>query len=371
MILRHIIFLGCLALLMAGCGFGHAPRLIGTADSGLLEPDSRIGPYCGPYCMYGSMRLLGSEVEAANLIKAEYFNAQKGSNLSDLKRMAKDNGFHTLSLSNLNWDSLRSLPPPVILHLDRGRYKNYDHYVVYAGTSGGKPLIYDPPNALRGVPLADLLVDWDGIGVVVAKEPVANYTVYFWYWARLCAMFCVLLLAVAVLGKSVLTHPPVSIARTNVLREFLFIGGIALSATFIFHMYAPVGFYANQPALNKVYVDSLKSLLPKVDAERVERLMQDPGVVVVDARWRVDFDKGHLPAATSVEPDANLERVRESTGTFGKQARFIVYCQSSSCDYALRVAQLLQLAGYHNILYFKEGWLGWLEHEAMKPKASL
>lgn len=95
------------------------------------------------------------------------------------------------------------------------------------------------------------------------------------------------------------------------------------------------------------------------------------GAIVIDARTREDFEKGHLktpgdPPVLNVEPhnvEANLNRLMSVS-----DRPFLIYCNSEECKLGEELYVALEPYGFSNMRIYFAGWKG-LE-EAKMPAIS-
>jgi hypothetical protein len=121
------------------------------------------GGYCGIYCLYGTMKFFGVNVEPDEMIKPEYIGSAKGSSLAELKKCAESHGIYALPVSRLYTKDLRRLSLPMIIHTKSSlSSKAYDHYELFLGSRQGRALVYDPPNPIELVEFWTMAPRWDG-----------------------------------------------------------------------------------------------------------------------------------------------------------------------------------------------------------------
>jgi rhodanese-related sulfurtransferase len=92
----------------------------------------------------------------------------------------------------------------------------------------------------------------------------------------------------------------------------------------------------------------------------IQTALLQKNAVLVDARARADFDRGHAPGAVSqpVEPgDIVLSRL---FSLIPREKKIIIYCQNSRCQKASRLARILRQNNYpaETIYIFEPGWEG-------------
>ncbi|MDR2367419.1 MAG: hypothetical protein LBF58_04800 [Deltaproteobacteria bacterium] len=105
------------------------------------------------------------------------------------------------------------------------------------------------------------------------------------------------------------------------------------------------------------------------EADELERLMELPGAILLDARDPVLFQLGHIPKAQSLPADELasrlgpfLERAKARPGqSQGDLAPVITYCSESLCPLAGRLASALAEAGLKNVFVYVPGFDDWLD----------
>jgi hypothetical protein len=116
------------------------------------------GPYCGLYCVYGALQILGKEVPFESLLRPKYMKSREGSSIEELKTAFIDAGIDAVAMEGLSGASLHAVTRPMILHVaSDGQLREYDHWVLFCGIERGLARILDAPNAMEQVPIADLL----------------------------------------------------------------------------------------------------------------------------------------------------------------------------------------------------------------------
>jgi rhodanese-related sulfurtransferase len=81
--------------------------------------------------------------------------------------------------------------------------------------------------------------------------------------------------------------------------------------------------------------------------------------VFVDARHEMFYKQQHIPGALHVYfKNAEVNPALES---MDKERSYIVYCKSSRCDQAHRLARAMFTAGFKKIAIFTGGMVDWLD----------
>ena len=95
------------------------------------------------------------------------------------------------------------------------------------------------------------------------------------------------------------------------------------------------------------------------DLKEAVRLYKEEGAIFADARHATDFEAGHIKGAINLyvmDQDAWLPGFLYATNP---TAMIITYCDGASCHLATELAELLQLNGFGNVHYLKNGWSRW------------
>ena len=137
-------------------------------------------------------------------------------------------------------------------------------------------------------------------------------------------------------------------------------GLLAAATALVFHWTRDAGFLVNANATASIQDAHFEDFLPLVDAAKLRRLLKS-NPIVVDARLPNDYAAGHIGDAINVPVNAPDDERAKALGKLPRKTKTVVYCQSASCSYALRVAEDLHAEGFENILLFKGGWREWQE----------
>jgi rhodanese-related sulfurtransferase len=89
-------------------------------------------------------------------------------------------------------------------------------------------------------------------------------------------------------------------------------------------------------------------------------LQMGPRVLWVDARRRIEFDRGHIPGAVLLNED-EWERLLDGfLDAWKRGSLVVVYCSSVSCDASRGVASRLKKeVRIENVHVLKGGWEEW------------
>ena len=209
-----------------------------------------------------------------------------------------------------------------------------------------------------------LIPNWDGYGLLVSKGPIESDHLLSPAKRRFWGCVTVALLGILLLHV-VKKKVPVSwfeMPRRRLVMSIGQSGGLCVVALAlgIFLQSVSAGGYLGDPnavaSIQKAYAGVF---IPKVSESAAERLLGS-GAVFVDARFSRDYKDGHLQDALNVPVDNNDVERAAIMAPVSKNARLVVYCQSSGCAFAEKVALQLIDDGFKDIAIFKGGWNKWV-----------
>jgi rhodanese-related sulfurtransferase len=99
--------------------------------------------------------------------------------------------------------------------------------------------------------------------------------------------------------------------------------------------------------------------VPLVSLEEAREIVEAGSHLVLDARTRVQFRKGHLPGAFSVPQTEAVTALGEVQMLMTKDQPILVYCAESGCDEGLLLCLLLRQQGYRKTALFLDGYRPW------------
>jgi rhodanese-related sulfurtransferase len=108
---------------------------------------------------------------------------------------------------------------------------------------------------------------------------------------------------------------------------------------------------------------SWQSPIPPSQMVSVDQARQLGNTVIwVDARPDVDFARGHVPGAISLNEDRWSELLPQLLTAWSPEKKVVVYCSAQSCDLAREVAERLRNeAQLPDVFVLEGGWEGWLK----------
>jgi rhodanese-related sulfurtransferase len=324
------------------------------------------GPYCGVYCLYSASRLLGINVDFEDLFKPEYISSYKGSTFSDLVSAANRYDIYAEPIQKFTVYDLHNAKDIIILHMKSiPTSKTFEHFSLFIGVDNGKAIIFDPPNKPSRVSFRELAPLWDGTGLIVSDVPI-DLSAYVSSSRKRYASYLLAVLVVVLVIRKVMKHESSRFStlgkRKRMLitsKEVVIICVVAIMAGIFYHYFSEIGFLSNREGTKTITKAYEGSFIPEVSLDDFVSTVHQGNAVLIDARFKLAFDKSHISNAVNIPVSSSHEKVQNIMSEVGKNESLIVYCQSKGCVYDQKIAIKLIELGYSNVSIFKDGWRGW------------
>lgn len=328
--------------------------------------------FCGLYCLYTVIKLSGKTIDFRELVKPEYLG-YRGSSIMGLKQAAEMYGLYAAPISGFSSNALINCTSPVILHVKSEGSNKYDHYELFLGIRNKKALILDPPNnPLKILSFAEIEPFWDGNGLIISSQPIDLDAVFAPDRKRFVLYASLTIIAILILKWAKRFMPPtlfdtrfkkigLSIAQSSGLIVTALLIGI------VYHFVNDTGFLTNANATASFQEAHQGNFFPKLTEREVEQLL-DTDTIFIDARLSHDFEAGHIESAISVPVNSTDEERHKIMTHISKEVRIVLYCQSSGCQFAEKVAKELKNDGFTNISIYKGGWADWTTKNSKKKE---
>jgi rhodanese-related sulfurtransferase len=99
-----------------------------------------------------------------------------------------------------------------------------------------------------------------------------------------------------------------------------------------------------------------------ISLENAEQLFHGGGAVILDARSRDEYSRGHIRGSRSLplqDVDLYLE---EAAGDVSPGTPIITYCDGEACSLSHDLAKVLEEFGFEDVRVLVNGWTLWLEN---------
>jgi rhodanese-related sulfurtransferase len=331
-----------------------------TAEGGSLKRkrslDTSGGPYCGIYSLYAALRAVDIDVRFEDLVSSKYVGSIQGSSLAELRQAARDFGAHAEAFEGMTANSLRTAGQPIVLHVRRPGYKTaYAHWILFLGTEGNQARIVDPPYGEEWIELAELLALWDGVGLVVAREPPSRLGLFWSSWLEQLILLMVVAVGMAVAARLWNRQRYFARYRSPVLGLVI----VSVVTAVVWHVFHDEGYIFNRSARALVAAQHFEAALPVITFDEFQSLARESDVTMIDARLSEDYERGSIPGAINLPVIAGLSERSEVLRNVPSSHRVVVFCQSTSCEWADVVASDLVFRGYNNVVVYRGGFSEW------------
>lgn len=102
-------------------------------------------------------------------------------------------------------------------------------------------------------------------------------------------------------------------------------------------------------------------IIPTIDTPSLKGIYQEERGLIIDARYRNDYDSSHIPGSVSLPRYSFGEEFQRLRPTLEKHfdGPIIVYCTDNPCQDSLYVARALVHLGYKNVFHYPGGFEEW------------
>jgi rhodanese-related sulfurtransferase len=337
----------------------------------LPSTSQEAGPYCGIASVYGALRAVGINVSFSSLVDKEFIGSKSGSSTKELIVAVQANGAHAVALTNMSTESLRAMSYPVILHVASRKSHashRFDHWVLFLGVVGDQARIAEPLHEVKSISFASLLALWDGLGILVSKDPVPLLSLWSTELLLVTSTLATILLV------AILLCWPVQIAiracTSNIRLQFLdstlrlttlLVTAFVFCA--LFQIAEGDSFLENPIAVHMVTAAYFPNKAPRIELAQLLNHLNAKDAILLDARYSSAFELGAIPGAFNVPVDSEESMRSQVLGAIDKRYPIIVYCQSTGCPFADDLVESLTDDGFENLRVFAGGYQEWQDYE--------
>jgi rhodanese-related sulfurtransferase len=337
-----------------------------VASHGSVHRLNTPSPACGVYSVLAALNALGIQADTQAALDIRYIGTKSGSTAHELVLLAAKHGAHAKVWSGLTREHLMLIDRPVVLHFRSDGFTGYpDHWVLYLGCENGLPIIFDPPDGLGKTTWAQVLSQWNGVGIVLSTDEIpmsrfASASLLRYSHVTSLILFAWLLL--------------------NALKKFCtsFCKGIGHGETFLVYSallvfisvaiqyFQPDGIASDSDAVQVIRSRTQPINAPSVTLEELISIgLNEPNVCIIDARYQKDFLAGSIPNAVNLPVDSTFQERVRVLRNIPKSKRIILYCQSSTCGFSDQIARFLVGNAYRDVSIFRGGYIEWINHRSV------
>ena len=320
------------------------PQEVVSGSGSETESSAARAPanYCGLFCVHAALRAYDVEMPFEKLVAPEFLTGRFGSSVSDIQRALAEGGLVGHPISGMSAEQLRAQPGPVLLHVKAPTAgPDYQHWMLFLGTSDGELKVYDPPSDVGRLTSEELLAIWDGVAVVVTKPGSSAY--------RLPSLRFVFLL----LGSAAML-----LAFSNARSSVAIIGVIALVIGVATHVRFGEGLRGSEKAIAIVQSQYFEAQFSELSYEGLQEQLES-GCTLIDARLPHAYEAGHIATARNLPVTSGYVRLKRTAREIPTDQPIVVYCQSHRCRWADHVAEQLSVMGLRRVSLYRGGMNGW------------
>ncbi len=383
--LRRFLLIGTGIIVLAAFGWalwsqtGRSPRSLLLISAAMVASPGVAHSqdhYCGVYSAFSVLDYYQKPVAFEELLEPQYVSGFLGSTAKEVAAALTEHGLKASIDSGLGVFDLRVASGPMILHVrgSQGR-RQYDHWIVYFGEAAGRAIVLDPSRGRTEIEYPRLLAMWDGIGIATSDS---DWGVSVW---RLLgrAQRCVTLIVLGcILYPIVNLLPSVSLLQSRWAGSALSTGcllAVMSAGALALDWLNPCGVLGSSVARASIASVHSRRQFPVVELDEGLRLNprpfdNHPSCIWIDARYRHDFELGHIPSSLNLPIDAAFAREDELVASIPKNSCVVVYCQSRGCPFAHAVSERLRGHGFVDVRIFAPGYAEWAQGGGMTERGS-
>jgi len=101
----------------------------------------------------------------------------------------------------------------------------------------------------------------------------------------------------------------------------------------------------------------------KISIAKAKKLVKEKAAIIVDSRSNEDFQQSRIKGAVNLPNEQFDEYIDNFLPEADFETTIITYCDGKECDLAKNLAEKLQLTGFKNVFYIKNGLNRWKEEQ--------
>jgi rhodanese-related sulfurtransferase len=306
----------------------------------------QAGATCGIYAACRSLSLLGLEVDPGRYFTVEYIANSEGSTPAEVIKIVESQHCQAVPIVNLSKLDILLLGSPIIANVRATPSATaFDHWVCVLWENG-RLLVFDGAAGPVEMSFADFLPMWNGYGIVVSHS--AQLAAVDVWLARIGALFSFILVGVLCWRlTSWLPLPRVrAVARLSAACLALSLLGNLIFGDIV-HAFHGV----------RVATASRETEFPQAGLTELRTAAAGREYVLIDARYRRDYEAGAIEGAISVPFNISDVALRGLFDRIDRDTPFLVYCQSESCGWNAVLADKLKSLGFRNVTVSNVGWM--------------
>jgi rhodanese-related sulfurtransferase len=101
-----------------------------------------------------------------------------------------------------------------------------------------------------------------------------------------------------------------------------------------------------------------------VSYEQVQRLLENPDVLFIDARQEAEYNEGKIGEAIHIYTPEFEENLGKVLG-LSRDKIIVVYCGGGMCELSHELADNLRVFGFTKVFVYTGGWTEWTEKQGL------
>jgi len=313
-------------------------------------------PLCGIYAASRALDLVGVQRDPSDFATLEFISSPQGSSPSDLMALFESNGVPATPFSNLSKIDLLAHGSPIVANVRSSPFsENYDHWVC-AIFDGQSLVVFDGNASGISTTIGEFLAIWNGYGLVVGPSPTM---VKMRVWSY--RLFALLLILGPVLALTAISFRSIRRGRQSQwipvwLLVMINTGFVVVTSQLLF------GDISNHfRGINTAILPHHNPPWRTIDLEGLRGIAGNPSALLLDARFRDDFQTGSLDGAISVPFCTSQADLANVFSNVARDTQIVVFCQSSTCPFSEKLAEKLYLLGFKDVVVPTVGISEWEE----------
>jgi rhodanese-related sulfurtransferase len=321
---------------------------------------------CGLYSLAIAAAKLNVDIPLDSLVENHDYALGGGSSVAQLNAAASDFGLYSYSVRFANFQDLLKVDRPAILHCGNSyQAEGVSHWSAILDTNSEERSVLwaDLPNEPEWISEAELLTTWDGTAIFISDQEFDSLALIR---LRLLPNLKFLLIVFAALvslsaarhffGTTKLRENHNDVGKLGFLTSLGLLTAFGFAAGVLWLLLCDSSFFKNANAVaitagkvagnSNALIEEWNSL-PELDSS----------VLFVDARIPRDFKRQHIEGAINLPVDCSLLELRSAWKKASNAEVCVVYCQSSQCPYADRVAERLGMMGHKDVVIYRPGFV--------------
>lgn len=132
---------------------------------------------------------------------------------------------------------------------------------------------------------------------------------------------------------------------------------ISILSGFVFALYKKIPLF---PENTEVYLLSKKyPEISFIDSDKLLKLIGKGNILLIDAREREEYVKGHIKEAINVPYSEFYSDPLNFISILDTERKIVIYCDGGFCELSFKLAELLKEIGFKELSIYLGGFYEW------------